>query len=80
VLAATIGIDDETDGRGDCVFKVLVDGDEKFSQRVKATDKPRAIRVPLSGASRVELIVEAGEDLDIADHANWAEARLIRER
>jgi hypothetical protein len=80
VFAATIGIDDETNGRGDCVFKVIVDGKEKLAQRMTGKDKARTIRVPVDDANRIELRVEAGEDLDLADHANWADARLIREK
>jgi hypothetical protein len=79
VFAATIGIDRETDGRGDCVFVVKVDGTEKLRRRMTGADKPHDIRVPITGARRLELIVEPGENLDIADHADWADARLIRQ-
>lgn len=80
VFAAMIGIDAHTAGRGDCVFVVLADGREKLRQRMTGKDKPREIRVDIAGADRLTLLVEPGEDLDIADHADWADARLIRER
>lgn len=78
-FVATIGIDDQTDGRGDCLFKVEVDGQVRLNQRMTGSDEPRDIRIDVSGASRLRLMVEAGEDHDLADHANWADARLIRE-
>jgi hypothetical protein len=75
-FSATIGIDAETKGRGDCVFKVIADGKEIFSQRIKAQDKPAPVRLDIAGAKRIALAVEPGEDLDLADHANWADARF----
>lgn len=79
LLAATIGIDAETEGRGDCVFIVEVDGSEKFRQRVGGGDPPRAIKVPTSGGKEISLIVEAGEDLDLSDHADWCDVRFVKE-
>jgi len=78
VLAAVIGIDDETNGRGDCVFVVLGDGKELFRARMKGTDEPRDVKVDISGVERITLIVEPGEDLDLADHADWCDARLLK--
>lgn len=75
-FSATIGIDAETKGKGDCVFKVLADGKELHSQRMRGTDAAANVRVNIAGAQRVTLLVEAGEDLDIADHANWCDARF----
>ena len=78
LLVATIGIDHQTGGRGDCEFIVLCDGKEVFRQRVKGTDGPRPLRVQIREVKRVTLIVEPGEDLDLADHADWCDARFIR--
>ncbi len=78
-FAAVIGIDAETEGRGDCIFRVLVDGQERLRQRMTGPDAALPIRVSIAGARSLTLITEPGENLDIADHANWADARLIRE-
>jgi hypothetical protein len=80
VLAATIGIDAETGGKGDCVFTILADGQPVFSRRKKGTDQPEAIQVEIPRAQQVTLRVEPGEDLDLADHADWAEVRLVRNK
>jgi hypothetical protein len=78
LLAATIGIDGETEGRGDCIFVVEADGREVFRQRMAGKDQPQSINVDISGREKVSLIVEPGEDLDLADHADWCDARLVR--
>ncbi len=77
-FAVTIGIDAATGGKGDCVFIVEADGRELHRQRVKGADKPRNLQLKITGVRRLTLRVETGEDLDLADHANWAEARLIK--
>jgi hypothetical protein len=77
-FAATIGIDAQTGGRGNCVFVVLADGNERYRQEVTGRDAPRNVRLPIAGAKRITLSVEPGEDLDLADHADWCDARLIR--
>lgn len=76
-FVATIGIDAETKGKGDCVFKVLGDGRELFKRRMRGKDAPVPIRVKISGVEEITLIVEPGEDFDLADHANWCDARLL---
>lgn len=77
-FAATLGIDAVTDGRGDCLFIVLGDGKELFNQAINAKDEPQSIRVDISGVDELTLIVEPGADLDLADHADWCDARLIK--
>jgi hypothetical protein len=79
VFAATIGIDAETGGRGDCVFAVLGDGKELFRLQVRGKDPAHKLRLDVRGVKQLELIVEPGEDLDLGDHADWADACLIRQ-
>jgi hypothetical protein len=76
-FAAVIGIDDDTFGRGDCIFRVVADGRTLLEQRQRGEDSPRRIILPISGVSELTLISDIGEGLDLADHANWADARLI---
>lgn len=78
VLAAVIGIDAETMGKGDCVFIVMADGESVFSRRVKGTDAPQEIQVEIPRAKRVTLLVEAGVGLDLGDHADWCDVRFIK--
>lgn len=76
-LVATIGIDDAAEGRGDCVFQVFADGRELYSQRVKGGEEPRPIKVPISDAALIKLVVLPGADLDLADHANWCDLKVV---
>jgi hypothetical protein len=78
LFVAMIGIDAETGGKGDCVFRVLGDGQELFQQRVKGTDKPVEVRIRIAGMKTVSLVVEQGEDWDLGDHADWCDARFVR--
>ncbi len=77
-LAAEIGIDAETGGKGDCVFSVIGDGETLFTKRVRGSDAPESIRVPIAGKQEVTLVVDAGEGLDLADHADWCDVRFIQ--
>ena len=45
---------------------------------MKGTDSPRTLRVVISIAVKVTLLVEPGHDLDLADHADWCEVRFIK--
>ena len=78
VLAAVIGIDAETMGKGDCVFSVLADGEAVFTRRVKGTDPPQEIQVEIPRAKQVVLVVDAGAGLDLGDHADWCDVRFIK--
>ncbi len=78
-LAATIGVQPPVPGKGDCEFVVSGDGRELFRQRLTGGDAPQPIRVSVTGVQRLTLTVDPGGDLDLADHADWAGARLIRD-
>lgn len=77
-FAATIGIDRETDGLGDCEMIVEADGIRVWAGRVRGSDPARELKLEIRGARELTLIVDYGEDFDLADHADWCRARLIR--
>ena len=77
-FAATVGIDDSADGRGDCIFLVETDGKEQFRRRMTGADAPHEVRLPVTGVRRLALTVEWGGDLDLADRADWCDARLLK--
>ena len=61
------------------VFVVEVDGKEVFRSAVFRNDTPaQQISIPIAGVKRLALIVEDAGDNILADHADWAEARLLR--
>lgn len=76
---ATIGIDDEVGKKGSVVFCVLGDGKELYrSAEIVGGAEPALLDVPVKGVKRLTLLVEFGQDFHIADHADWADARLVR--
>lgn len=77
-LLVTVGIDRETAGRGDCVVAILVDGRTAQQARITGRDAPLNWQVDLRGARRVTLSVEPGAGLDLGDHVDWIEPRLLR--
>jgi hypothetical protein len=77
-FAATIGKDQEVAG-GSVVFVVEADGKEAFRSAVFRNDTAaQQISIPIPGVKRLALIVEDAGDNILADHADWAEARLLR--
>jgi hypothetical protein len=77
-FAATLGKDQEVVG-GSVVFVVLLDGREVFRSGVFRNDTPpREISVPLGAAKELTLKVEDAGDGVGADHADWADARLLK--
>jgi hypothetical protein len=77
-FAATIGIDAAARGPAECVFVVEGDGREIFRQRVATGDAPRDVRLDIGSYDAMTLIVQPGRDLDMADYANWCDARFLK--
>lgn len=77
---ATIGIDAAAERHGDCIFVVVADGQELARERMTGTTEAKELKLDISGVKQLTLIVEPGEDLDLADLANWADARVIKQK
>jgi len=75
---ATVGIDAETRGRGDCQVVVRGDGIELWSGRIRGSDEPVELDLDISNMKKIALVVYPGNDFDLADHCNWANARFVR--
>jgi len=78
LFIAEIGVDDDALGRGDCEFVVRAGSEELFRKRVRGGEPAQLIRVDITGHDQVTLEVDPGEDLDIADHADWADACFLQ--
>lgn len=60
-------------------FEVWVDGSKRWeSGLMTRSDEAKRVDIDVSGASRLELAVGNGGDGISGDHADWADARLIR--
>ena len=76
---AELGIDDSTSGGGSVGFRVLVDGMQKYiSPPIRGGMQPQAISIDLTGAKKLDLVVDYGEAGDVMDHADWLGARLMK--
>ena len=75
---ATVGIDAETMGHGDCELVVQGDGIQLWSKRLRGSDPPEVLSVDIAGMKQIVLIVKAGEQFDLADHVDWCEARFVK--
>jgi hypothetical protein len=76
---AEVGIDDSTAGGGSVVFHVLVDGQDRFTSKIiRGGDAPRPISVDVTGATKLELLVDYADRADVLDHADWLNARLVQ--
>ena len=80
-LQGIIGIDEASDPTGqlgDVQLKILGDGRELLSTSVKGTDDPRPLDLDVNGVRDLEILVDFGEELDIADWLSLAEVRVIK--
>jgi len=74
------GIDDSAGGLADVTARIIIDGTTKWEKaRMRAGQPPQHVRVDLRGAQTLELHVSYGDNGDVQDRFNWADAALIRE-
>lgn len=79
-LRATVGIDDCAGGQGSVRFLIELDGRRVWeSPELTGRSQPLAIPpVSLNGSGTLTLLVDFGANADVADYANWCDARIIR--
>lgn len=74
-----VAVDDQTAGGGSVRFRVFVDGHERYtSPTIRGADAPLPISVDVSGAKRLDLVVDFADRADQLDRADWLNARLVR--
>jgi hypothetical protein len=80
VFTAVIGLDAAAERRGDCVFVVLADGRELARERVTGATAAKELKLDIKNVKQLALVVEPGEGLDLADLADWADARVMKQK
>jgi len=77
---ATVGIDDAVGDKGDATLTILADGAPLAEpMRLTGASQAQRVRLAIDGAKRLTIRVDFGADeLDVADHVDLAEARLVR--
>lgn len=74
-----VGIDDDVSGTGHAIVKFEGDGRELFSTPVTRRDvKPKEVELRITGIKRLRVIIDFGEDYDLGDHVDLANARIIK--
>jgi NPCBM/NEW2 domain len=74
-----VGVDERAGPLGSVVFRVLLDGKERFkSASMTEHEPPKSIDIDISGARTLILATEFGDRGDVRDLADWVEARIIR--
>ncbi|MCG8404004.1 MAG: NPCBM/NEW2 domain-containing protein [Phycisphaerales bacterium] len=78
-FSAVVGIDHSVGAYGSVVFRVRTDDKIRYeSQLVRGGEAPRTVSVDVTGAKMLTLECDMARELDLSDHADWANALLIR--
>ncbi len=77
---ATVGLDPVTGRRGTASIRILVDGQDRAVPGLKnltAATSPIPVRLDISGAKELTLVIDFGPGGDVQADVNWADARVI---
>lgn len=77
-FAAVAGIEQLVRPNGHVVLTITADDKELFSNEVTGTQPPIPLDLDITGVKNLTIMVDFGEDWDIADHLALGDARLIK--
>jgi hypothetical protein len=77
-FTALAGIDDRVRPRGH--VRLLIQGDDKtlFDGPIAGNEPGKPLDLDVTGVRRLSILVDFGNDLDIADHLDLCDARLVK--
>lgn len=75
---ALVGMDDRIRPNGDVRLVVSGDDRELFSQTITGSDEPLPLSLDITGVKRLRILVDFGEQVDIADFLNLCDARITK--
>ncbi len=75
---AIVGIDDSCGDRGDVVLTIRGDDRELLQSTITGKDEPQPIDLDVQGIRQLTILVDFGEEMDIADYLNMADARVTK--
>jgi hypothetical protein len=75
---ALAGIDDRVRPRGN--VRLVIRGDDKvlFDEIVDGTQNAKPVDIDLGHARRLTILVDFGDETDIADHLDLGDARIVK--
>lgn len=75
---ATAGIDTQVVPKGNVQLAIFGDDRELLRKSITGEQAPQELEVDIVGVKRLKILVDYGENLDIADHLNLANARIAK--
>lgn len=75
---AVAGIDDRVRPRGNARLVIEADGRILLETVLRGTDPPKPIDLDLAGAQRLVVLVDFGDEMDVSDHVDLADARVLK--
>lgn len=77
-FVATVGIDDAVRPQGN--VQLIIRGDDRvlLDDKVTGADRAKPIELDVTGVRRLTILVDFGENLDLGDHLDLCEARVIK--
>ena len=76
-LKATVGVDDRVRPQGNVRLVIHGDGRLLLETTITGTDPPQQLDLDLTGVRRLAILVDYGDDLDVADHLDLCNARVV---
>ncbi|MBN2217736.1 MAG: NPCBM/NEW2 domain-containing protein [Pirellulales bacterium] len=77
-LEAVVGIDDDVRPQGAARLVIRADGRVLLETELCGTEPPQPINLDVSGAARLTILVDFGKGMDLGDHVDLGDARLIK--
>jgi hypothetical protein len=77
-FTALAGIDPATASTGNVRLTLLADDHSIFDAEIAGNEPPQSIDVPISGAKRLKIIVDFGQNLDTGDWLNLCDAKITK--
>jgi len=75
---AIVGIDDHVRDGGNVDLVISGDGKVLFSRNIAGRDEAVPVDLDITGVKRLRILVDFGQELDIADHLNLCDARITK--
>jgi hypothetical protein len=75
---ATAGIDDGVGNLGSVQLQIKGDDRQLYSGKLTGRDAPVDLDLDLAGVRRLTILVDFGDDLDVGDHLDLCEARIVK--
>ncbi len=77
-FSALAGIDPATASTGNVRLTLLADDHSLLDAEIAGNEPPQSIDVPITGAKRLKIIVDFGQNLDTGDWLNLCDAKIVK--